>query len=313
MPAIVIAEFMDEGAIREHLADFDTHYDPALVDKPVELAALLADARALIVRNRTQVRGALLDAARKLACIGRLGVGLDNIDLDACSARGIAVYPASGANAVSVAEYVIGAILVLLRGVYRATPDVIAGEWPRNALIGREVVGRRLGLVGYGANARETAKRALALGMRVCAFDPAVDAEDSVWLQPAGRVEPQPLDAVIAQSDVLSLHAPLTAATRDLIGASAIARMKQGAILVNAARGGMVDEAALAQALKSGRLGGAALDVFAEEPLTAARGAVFAGCPNLVLTPHVAGVTEESNVKTSLVTALNVRRHLAGA
>lgn len=313
MPAIVIAEFMDQAPVAEFLSGFEVHYDPALVDKPKELAALLVNARAMIVRNRTQVRGELLASAKKLECIGRLGVGLDNIDMEACKARGIAVYPATGANEVSVAEYVIGAICMLMRpNAYFANADVIAGRWPRNALIGREIAGRHLGLIGFGANARETAKRALAMGLHVSACDPHVLPEDSVWLQPTGQVEPQPLDAIIAQSDIVSIHAPLTPQTRNMIDAAAIAHMKQGAVLINAARGGIVDEAALVAALKSGKLGGATLDVFAEEPLTAARGAIFEGCPNLILTPHVAGLTEEANAKTSSITAANVRRHLTG-
>ncbi|MCX4198412.1 hypothetical protein OMR07_25360, partial [Methylobacterium organophilum] len=162
--------------------------------------------------------------------------------------------------------------------------------------------------------ARETARRAAALGMAVAAHDPFVAADDPAWTQtwtPAsGPVERTALDALIAGSDVLSLHVPLTDATRGLIDAAALARMPTGAILINAARGGIVDEAAVAAALRSGHLGGAALDVFEREPLDAAAGAVFAGVPNLILTPHIAGVTRESNVRVSAVTAAAVRRHL---
>ena len=179
--------------------------------------------------------------------------------------------------------------------------------------MGREIAGKRLGLVGFGAIARETAKRAVALGMSVSAFDPYVTPDSPAWDQPWGRIEPSSLEPLIAGSDVVSLHVPLTPETRNLIGTAAIARMKPDAVLINAARGGVVDEAAVAEALRAGRLGGAALDVFEAEPVTAERGAVFAGCPNLVLTPHVAGVTVESNVRVSWVTVENVRKHLAGA
>ena len=320
MPKVVISEFMDPAAIAADLSGFDTLYDPGLVDRPEALAAAVAEADALIVRNRTQVRGALLDAARDLTVVGRLGVGLDNIDLPACRARGIAVYPATGANDGAVAEYVIASALLLLRGAYGASAAVAAGAWPRNALMGREIAGQRLGLVGFGAIARETARRAAALGMAVAAHDPFVAADDPAWTQtwtqtwtPAsGPVERTALDALIAGSDVLSLHVPLTDATRGLIDAAALARMPTGAILINAARGGIVDEAAVAAALRSGHLGGAALDVFEREPLDAAAGAVFAGVPNLILTPHIAGVTRESNVRVSAVTAAAVRRHLTG-
>jgi (S)-sulfolactate dehydrogenase len=313
MPDIVITEFMDEEAIRQGLHGFDVLYDPRLVDRPADLAAAVAEARALIVRNRTQVRGALLAVAPRLRAVGRLGVGLDNIDLEACKARSIAVFPATGANDVAVAEYVIGTAMMLLRGAYASSGEVIAGAWPRNKLMGREISGKSLGLIGFGAIAKETAKRAIALGMRVSAFDPYVKPDSRVWDQAWGRVEPSTLPELIAGSDVISLHVPLTPETRNLVGADAIARMKTDAILINAARGGVVDEAALADGLRAGRLGGAALDVFDEEPVGAERGAIFEGCRNLVLTPHVAGVTVESNVRVSWVTVENVRRHLAGA
>jgi len=313
MPDIVIPEFMDEAAIREGLSDFDILYDPGLVDRPDELAAAVRQASGLIVRNRTQVRAPLLDAARSLKVVGRLGVGLDNIDVEACKARNIAVYPATGANDVSVAEYVIAAAMMLLRGAYFATADVIAGSWPRDRLMGRELSGKRLGLIGFGSIARETAKRAAALDMAVTAFDPFVEPEHPAWNQPYGRVVRLGFDELIATSDVVSLHVPLTPETRKLIGGEAIARMKPGAILINAARGGVVDEHAVAEALRTGRLGGAALDVFDEEPLSSGSGSVFAGCPNVILTPHIAGVTVESNVRVSWVTVENVRRHLAGS
>lgn len=313
MPKVVISEFMDEAAIAAELAGFDTLYDPGLVDRPEALEAALDGADALIVRNRTQVRGALLAAARDLKVVGRLGVGLDNIDLASCRARGIAVYPAMGANDGAVAEYVIATAMLLLRGAYGASTAVAAGTWPRNALMGREIAGKRLGLVGYGAIARETARRAAALGMRVAAHDPFVAPDDPAWSPAQGPVARSDLDALIAGSDVLSLHVPLTGETRGLIGAATIARMPQGAVLINAARGGIVDEAAVAAALRAGHLGGAALDVFEREPLDVDAGAVFADVPNLILTPHIAGVTRESNVRVSAVTARAVRRHLAGA
>lgn len=313
MPTVVICEFMDQDAIREGLAGFDVLYDATLVDRPDNLARAVADARAIIVRNRTQVRGALLAAAGKLEVVGRLGVGLDNIDVEACRARGVAVYPATGANDVSVAEYVIASALLLLRGAYGATADVVAGTWPRNRLMGREIAGKRLGLVGFGSIAKETARRAAALGMSVCAHDPFVPPDDPSWRQPWGEVERVALDRLLADADVISLHVPLTDGTRNLIAAAALARTKPDAILINAARGGVVDEAAVAAALQAKTLGGAALDVFAEEPLSAARGRIFESCPNLILTPHIAGVTVEANTRVSRVTVEAVRRHLSGA
>lgn len=306
---VVVCEFMDEAALTAFGPGVEVVYDPALVDDQGALEQAVSGAVALIVRNRTQVNRALLDAAPDLRVVGRLGVGLDNIDLDACAARGVAVRPATGANTLSVAEYVIAATLTLLRGAYGSNAAMIAGDWPRGALIGREASGRVMGLVGYGGIARAVAERARALGMQIAAHDPFLPEGDPAW---AGA-ESCTLHALLTRSDVLSLHVPLTPETRDLISDAAIARMKPGAIVINTARGGVIDEAALAQALRDGRLGGAALDVFATEPLTAGAGQVFAGLTNLILTPHIAGVTDEGNVRVSTVTVSNVQEELSRA
>ena len=308
MSEIVISEFMSEAAIASALDGFDVLYDPSLVDRPDMLAAALGDCRGLIVRNRTQVNEALLKVAPQLKVVGRLGVGLDNINTEACAARKVTVFPATGANDLSVAEYVITATLLLLRRAWFASTDVAAGSWPRMQLIGSEAEGRRLGLVGFGAIAQLTARKARALGLSVCAFDPFVASDDPRW---AG-VEQMNFGDLLATSDIVSLHVPLTTNTRGMIGADAIAQMKSGAILINAARGGVVDEVALVEALKAGQLGGAALDVFAAEPVSAQSGAVFNEVPNLILTPHIAGVTTQSNERVSLVTAKAVARALRG-
>ncbi len=307
MPEVVVAEFMDEAAVADLADGHDVHYDPTLVDRRGALLESLTGARALIVRNRTQVDRELLDAAPELRVVGRLGVGLDNIDLEACEARGVEVRPATGANATAVAEYVIGAIVALVRGVFGASAEVAAGAWPRERLVGGEVSGRRLGLIGLGAVAREVAVRAGALGMSVVAFDPYLADGDDAW----SLAEQVDLDALLAGSDAVSVHVPLTTGTHHLIDAAAIDRMPDGAVLVNTARGGVVDEAAVADALRAGRLGGAALDVFETEPLDAEAGARLAGVPNLLLTPHIAGITRESNLAVSMVTAANVREVLA--
>jgi len=289
MSDIVISEFMDQAAIDTVLRGRDVLYDPKLVDDKDRLYAALADCRALLVRNRTQVRAPLLNAAPHLKVVGRLGVGLDNIDVDDCAARKITVRPASGANDLSVAEYVITAALLLRRRAWYATSRLARGEWPRMELIGRELSGARLGLIGFGAIARLTATMAAAMGMTVAAFDPFLPVDHAAWVN--------------ASCDVVSLHTPLTPQTRRMLDAAALRRMRSSAILINAARGGIVDEAALAAALSSGHLGGAALDVFETEPLSLATAAAFKGIPNLILTPHIAGVTEESNVRVSEVTA----------
>jgi (S)-sulfolactate dehydrogenase len=308
MTDIVITEFMDEAAVAALKARYSVHHDPDLFGKPDELAKLVADIPALIVRNQTQVRGALLAGAKNLKVVGRLGVGLDNINMEACSARGIQVFPATGANSLSVVEYVIGTAMTLLRGAYFANAAMLAGEFPKTKLIGREIAGKRMGLVGFGAIARDAAQHAKALGMTVAAYDPYVPADAPVWQ----GIEKLELDALLATSDVISIHLPLTPETRGVIGEAAFARMKPDAILINAARGGVMDEAALVAALKGGRLGGAALDVFEQEPLKADGGKLFAGTPNLILTPHIAGNTVESNGRVSGLVAERVMAALEG-
>ena len=310
MSDIVITEFMDQASVDTLSADFDVHYSPELVDNPDELSRLLADARAIVVRNRTQVRQGLLDQAPNLKVVGRLGVGLDNIDMEACRERDITVYPATGANDVAVAEYVIAAAMILARNAYTVTQNVIAGDWPRQACIGREIQGLIMGLVGCGGIARETALRAKALGMRVIAYDPFVGADDPVWAD-IGRVGD--IDSLLTESDVISLHIPLTDGTRNLIDADALSRIKPGALIVNTARGGVIDEPALIAAMRAGRVGGAALDVFADEPVNAQSGGIFDGVPNLLLTPHIAGVTEQSNTRVSALIADKVALHLGEA
>ena len=300
MARVVICEFIDERALPALRAKHEVVYDPKLVDDAPRLKAEAATADALIVRNRTQVRGDLLAALTRCRVIGRLGVGLDNIDVPACEARGMAVIPATGANALSVAEYVITSAMLLLRGAYQHTAAVAAGQWPRAALSnGRETAGKTLGLIGFGSIGQLTAKLARGLGMEVIAFDAMMDEDHPAYA--AVGVRPAGLDELIASADVVSLHVPLVDSTRNLFDARRIAAMKRGAVLINTARGGIIDEAALAAALRGGHLGGAAIDVFGSEPLPAS--AHFADCQNLLLTPHIAGVSAESNERVSFLIA----------
>ena len=300
---IVISEFMDEVAVNRLSAAFGKDavlYDAKLVDRPDDMAVAVAECEVFIVRNRTQVRGALLDACKSAKVIGRLGVGLDNIDVTSCEARGMKVIPATGANALAVAEYVIGTAMLLRRASYQSTYDVAAGKWPRNQLSsGRETAGSTLGLVGFGSIGQLTGQLARGLGMSIIAYDPALPDTHAAWKAlGATRVS---FDELLAQADVVSLHVPLLDSTKNLFDADRIASMKAGAVLINTSRGGIVDDAALVAALKSGKLGGAAIDVFTQEPLPAST--VFSGCPNLILTPHIAGETFEANVRVSSMIA----------
>jgi (S)-sulfolactate dehydrogenase len=302
---ILITEFMDEAAVDTLRARAEVGYDDRLgeSERRPDLLSLLADVDGLIVRNRTHVNAELLSQAPRLRVVGRLGVGLDNIDTTACQARGIAVIPATGANALAVAEYVICTVMILLRGAYLGTSGVADGSWPRAALSqGRETAGKTLGIIGFGGIGRIVARLAQGLGMQVLAADPLLSADAPIWTETG--VARRTLDTLLAEADAVTLHVPLGPETRHLIDARRIASMRPGAVLVNTARGGVVDETALAAALSERRLAGAALDVFEDEPLKA--GSVLAAVPNLVLTPHVAGVTLESNQRVSSLIAEKV-------
>ena len=306
MAKVVISEFMDAAAVDEIAKLHDVIYQPELVDTPEQLALEVSNADALIVRNRTKVTEELLTAAPGLTCIGRLGVGLDNIDLDACRLRNVSVFPATGANDVSVAEYVMTTALMLTRGAYQASSQVAAGTWPRQSLIGGEIAGRTMGLIGFGSIGREVAKRARAFDMKIIAYDPFLPRDNEAW----SNAESVDLDRLLSRSDVISLHVPLTVDTRHMIGKTALNAIKNTAFIINTARGGVVDEAALAAALTAGQIAGAALDVFETEPLGPEQGFMFVGLDNIILTPHIAGVTDESNGRVSALTARQVLQHL---
>lgn len=291
MTKVVVSEYLPEPQLDRLRQRFEVVYDPDLYVDRHRLLGELADAAAVFIRNRTRIDNELLDAAPDLEAVGRLGVGLDNIDMEACLAADVAVIPAVGANAVSVAEYVMGAMLVLVRGVFDMTPSMVVGEWPRQGhAFGRELSGKTLGLVGLGSIARQVALRAAVFAMEIVAFDPFLPEDDLVWAD-VGNVD---LETLLSTADVVSLHIPLSEGTRDLIDTATLAMMKPTAVLINTSRGGIVDEIALAAALRRRSIAGAALDVFSTEPLGPEPAATFAGLPNLLLTPHVAGNTDES-------------------
>lgn len=304
---ILITEFMDGLAVDDLKAVHPTTYDPGLADSQDKLPSMMAGVQALIVRNRTQVTKELLDAAPDLKVVGRLGVGLDNIDLDACRKNGVEVIPATGANTLSVAEYVVTNALILLRTAYHSKHSMMAGKWPRADCSGREVSGRVLGLIGFGAIAQETARLARCLGMEIVAYDPMLPPESPAWNEASSLS----LDDLLKSADVISLHVPLTPDTRHIIDGPALAKMGADSVLINAARGGVVDDGELAEALAAGQISGAALDVFETEPLTKEAAATFRGLPNLILTPHIAGVTQDSNTRVSAMIAEKVLDRLA--
>ena len=305
---VVVSEHVHDAAVALLEERVEVVYDPRLHEEEAAFASALRDADALIVRNKTFVGAELLARAPGLKAVGRVGVGLDNLDLKALRERQVVATWAPGTNAVSVAEYVIGAILESSRRFARASASLHRGEWDRQGAIGGEIFGKTLGIVGLGDIGTRLARRAQVFGMKVLASDPAVhDSSLGVQEFAVARVE---LDELLQASDFVSLHAPLVDGTRDLVNAGTLARMKPSAFLVNTARGGLVDEAALADALRNGRLAGAALDVRREEP--PGENDLLRDLPNVILTPHVAGVTRESMRRASLHVAKDVLRALDG-
>jgi D-3-phosphoglycerate dehydrogenase len=264
----------------------------------------LADADALVVRSATRVTPDLLQAAPHLRVVGRAGAGVDNIDLEACTRRGVLVMNTPGSNAVSVAEHTFALLLALMRMVPRLDASVHAGRWEKGGALGSELRGKTLGLIGLGRVGFAVARRARGFEMRVLAYDPYVSAE----VAREEDVEITTLDELLARADCLSLHASLSSATEKIINRESLAKMKRGARLLNTARGELVDEAALAEALRSGHLAGAALDVFAQEPPV---GSALANLPNVIATPHVAGSTIEAQEEVGALVAEQVYDYLA--
>ncbi len=269
-------------------------------DDAARIREALAKADALLVRSKTKVTEALLDQAPALRAIGRPGTGVDNIEMPAATRRGIVVMNTPAGNSVSAAEHTLGLMLSLLRRIPQANSSLKQGKWDRSRFTGTEVDGKILGVVGFGKIGMEVVRRALAFKMRVLVYDPYVP--ENLALEQGVRLVG--LDELLEKSDVLTLHAPVTPASRQMISAAAIAKMKDGAWLVNAARGDLVDEEALLAALKSGKLAGAALDVFIGEPKPNPELVALA---NVVATPHLGASTVEAQEKVGYDIAVQIR------
>ena len=282
--------------------------DATLWRDTARLHGLLADAEALIVRNQTQVNAELLAAAPHLRVVGRLGVGLDNIDVKAARERTIVVTAGRNANAIAVAEYVMAAMLYYTRNLAAADASVRAGAWDRQHFGGTELWGRTLGLVGVGEIGRRVAKRAEAFGMHVIGYDPWVGPYDYAPMEQ--DITLLSLDEVLTRSDVVSLHVPLLPATHHLLNAEKLAMMQPHALLINSSRGGIVDEGALLNALTQGKLRQAALDVREVEPPPSDD--PLRACNAVVLTPHIAGLTAEAQERTSQLVVSDVLHVLDG-
>jgi len=273
--------------------------------EPGALLEAVAGAHALIIRSATKVTAEVLEAGADLVVIGRAGVGIDNVDVDAATARGVMVVNAPESNILSAAEQAMALLLAQARNVPQAHAALVDGRWERSKWEGVELHGKTLGIVGLGRVGTLVAQRALAFGMRLVAYDPYVSAERARQL----GVELMDLDQLVAEADFLTVHLPKNAETVGLIGADLLARAKPGLRIVNTARGGIVDEAALAEAIAAGRIGGAGLDVFAEEPTTASP---LFGLPSVIVTPHLGASTAEAQDKAGVTIAEQVLLALAG-
>jgi D-3-phosphoglycerate dehydrogenase len=270
-----------------------------------ELLAALPEVHALVVRSRTKVTAKVIEARKSLKVVGRAGVGVDNIDVAAAVAGGVVVVNSPLAASVSVAEHTLGLMLALARLIPAADASLKQGKWDKSAFMGGELNGKALGLLGIGRIGAEVTKRRAVFGMAVLAYDPYLNADQ---IRERGA-EPASFDDVIARSDYVSMHLPLTSETKGLLGAAQFAKMRKGARLICAARGGVIDEDALRAALDSGQLAGAALDVFAAEPPPSGS---IAAHPKVVATPHVGAQTHEAQTRAGLMIAEEVLAALNG-
>ncbi len=276
--------------------------------KPEELQRALAGCDGLVVRSETKVTAEVMDSAEQLRVVGRAGVGVDNIDVSAATTRGIVVMNAPDGNTITTAEHTIALLVSLARNVAQANSSVKAANWERKRFIGAELRGKTLGIIGLGRIGRAVAARAAGLGMKIVAHDPFISPEQSRDVE----VETTALDEVLSRADFLTIHTPLTPETRGLINAAAIEKMKTGARIINCARGGLVDEGALNEAIKSGKIAGAALDVFEQEPPPAAH--PLLQLDQVIVTPHLGASTTEAQEAVAFTVAEQMRDYfLTGA
>ena len=304
MARVLVTEKLAQRGL-DLLAEAGHQVDVQLELAPDALAAVMPGAHALIVRSATQVTDRILAAGRDLQVVGRAGIGLDNVDVDAATRRGVMVVNAPQSNILSAAEHAMALLLAQARNVPQAHAALVAGRWERSKWEGVELHGKTLGVVGLGRIGALVAQRALAFGMRLCAYDPYVSADRARTM----GVELMGLEELVAQADFLTIHLPKTAETAGLIGKDLLARAKPGLRIVNAARGGILDEVALADALASGQVQGAALDVFSSEPCT---DSPLFDLPGVVVTPHLGASTAEAQDKAGVTIAEQVLLALAG-
>jgi D-3-phosphoglycerate dehydrogenase / 2-oxoglutarate reductase len=307
MPDVLITENISGEPVDALQKTYDLSLQPALWKDPAGLLAAVRSTRALIVRNQTQVTAELIAAAEQLQIIARAGVGLDNVDVEAATRAGIVVSYTPSQNSISVAELALGLMLALSRKIAAADRHVKAGGWARYQFMGSELWGKTLGVIGLGRIGCMTARRAAALGMEIVAYDPYADLDSPLVAELRPRL--LPLDDLLAASDVVTCHVPLSPQTRGLLDYSRFCRMKRGALLINVARGEIIDEAGLVRALHEGLIAGAALDVRQTEPPV---GGPLETMENVILTPHVGAFTVESQLRVTRAVCHDVDAVLVG-
>ena len=309
MPKVLISDELSDAAVqifRDRGVEVD--FQPKLGKDPARLAAIIGGYDGLAIRSATKVTAELIAGAGSLRVIGRAGIGVDNVDIPAASAKGVVVMNTPFGNSITTAEHAVAMMLACARQIPAADASTRAGKWEKSRFMGVEITGKTLGLVGCGNIGSVVAARAIGLRMKVIAYDPFLSAERAMTL---GVERIEDLDELLARADFVTLHLPKTEKTANLLSAERIARMKPGARLVNCARGGLVDEAAVAEALRSGHLAGAAFDVFSEEPAT---DNVLFAAPNIVCTPHLGAATSEAQENVALQIAEQMADYLiAGA
>jgi D-3-phosphoglycerate dehydrogenase len=269
-----------------------------------DLLKIMPEIEVLIVRSATKVTPDIIEAGTKLKIIGRAGTGLDNIDVKAAEAKGIKVINTPGANSISVAELTIGLMIACSRHIARGTIDLKNGKWTKKELEGHELFGRTVGIIGFGNIGREVAKRLLAFDMKILAYDPFVKETEM-------NVKMVDLDTLYKESDYITIHVPLTPETKNLINKETISKMKDGVIIINAARGGIIDEEALYEALVSGKVYAAGLDVFEVEPPTDELRQKLLALPNVVATPHIGASTFEAQERVGMLLVERLIKEIA--
>jgi D-3-phosphoglycerate dehydrogenase / 2-oxoglutarate reductase len=301
-PRVLISDKMDPNAERI-LKEGGCDVDVITGETPEQLIARIGDYDGLAIRSSTKVTAEVLAAAKNLKVIGRAGIGVDNVDIPAASSQGVVVMNTPFGNSITTAEHAIALMFAVARQIPDANAQTQDGKWPKNAFMGVELTGKTLGLIGAGNIGSIVASRALGLRMKVVAFDPFLTAERAVEL----GVEKADLDTLLGKADFITLHTPLTDQTRNILSAENLAKTKKGVRIVNCARGGLIDEAALKEGLESGHIAGAALDVFANEP---AKDSPLFGTKNFICTPHLGASTSEAQVNVALQVAEQIADYL---